>query len=62
MEDYNKYLKEWCDLYIHFCWHKSETPKQITDKIKITNKFYTIKFKISAIGIIKNNMEQYKFI
>jgi len=29
---FNQYLKDWCELYVHFCWHKNETPKQAWDR------------------------------
>jgi hypothetical protein len=39
MEDYSEYLKDWCDLYIHFCWHKSKTPREITDEVLFKKEF-----------------------
>ena len=32
IELYKKYLKDWVEVYTHFCWHKNQTPKQCYDR------------------------------
>ena len=61
MEDYNKYLKYWCDLYIHFCWHKSKTPKEITDKVLFKKEFTYERWKQGFHTYTSNKSMLYKF-
>ena len=61
MEDYNKYLKEWCDLYIHFCWHKSKTPKEISDEVLFKKEFTFERWKQGFHTYTSNKSMDYKF-
>lgn len=54
MEDYSNFFKQWCELYVHFCWHKKETPKQITDEVLFKKEFTYERWK-NGYWVYNNN-------
>lgn len=45
IELFKQYQKDWCELYIHFCFHKNETPKQCWDRNIFKQHFTFEKWK-----------------
>lgn len=54
IELFKIYLRDWSELYIHFCWHKNETPKQTCDRSIFKNKFTFERWKQGFSNYTKN--------
>lgn len=44
-ELFSRYLKDYLDLWVHFCAHIKGTPKQITDEVLFKQEFTFEKWK-----------------
>jgi hypothetical protein len=39
IELFNLYLKDYLELWPHFCWHNDKTPKQVMDRVLFKKEF-----------------------
>ena len=54
-ELYKKYLKDWAEVYVHFCWHKNETPKLAWDRNIFKEHFTFERWKKDGFTKVNTN-------
>ena len=58
-EQYMLYLKDYLDLWPHFCWHKDKSPKQIYDKVLFKQEFTFERWKEGYWEFVANKSLHY---